>query len=92
MNDTLRSKLASTLSEIVRLRDELRVRMHLARAELRDEWKRYEPQLLELEDVGKSKLDSVAADLESRAENMLARLRALREKLNRTTGQPTKSP
>lgn len=53
--DELRNLLKQKLADLERERDELRVRLHLAKAEARDEWDRLDARLDEL----RTKLDRV---------------------------------
>jgi predicted nucleic acid-binding Zn-ribbon protein len=52
MSDTgsgLKSDLKKSLSELQRLRDEIRVRLHLAGMDLKDQWNKLEPHLADVE-------------------------------------------
>jgi len=42
--DTLRADTAQVLAKVREERDELRLKLHLARAEVRDEWQKLEPR------------------------------------------------
>lgn len=53
--DELRNLLKQKLADLERERDELRVRLHLAKAEARDEWDRLDARLAEL----RTRLDRV---------------------------------
>ncbi len=47
--DEARRQFEATLAELQTLRDELRVRIHLAGMDLKDKWNELESRLLELE-------------------------------------------
>ena len=47
--ESLRTEAAELLAKLRTERDELRVRLHLAGAEAREEWEKLEPRLAELE-------------------------------------------
>lgn len=52
MSDTaneLKSELKKGLSQLQTLRDEVRVRLHLASMDLKDQWNKLEPHLLDVE-------------------------------------------
>ena len=52
MNETtneLKNELKKSLSKLQTLRDEVRVRLHLANMDLKDQWNKLEPQLAEVE-------------------------------------------
>jgi hypothetical protein len=52
MNTTgneLKSELKKGLSQLQTLRDEVRVRLHLANMDLKDQWNKLEPHLLDVE-------------------------------------------
>jgi len=66
----MRRQLKTALTEIQGLRDEIRVKIHLAGMDARDAWTKLEPRIYELEErAGKaaevtvSELREVAADL-----------------------------
>ena len=52
MSDTtneLKNELKKSLSQLQTLRDEVRVRLHLASMELKDQWNKLEPHLADVE-------------------------------------------
>jgi predicted nucleic acid-binding Zn-ribbon protein len=52
MSDTtneLKSELKKSLSHLQTLRDEVKVRLHLASMDLKDQWNKLEPHLLDVE-------------------------------------------
>jgi len=52
MSDTaneLKSELKKSLAQLQTLRDEVRVRLHLATMDLKDQWNKLEPHLAEVE-------------------------------------------
>jgi len=52
MNDTateLKNELKKGLTTLQMLRDEVRLRLHLASMDIKDQWKKLEPQLEEVE-------------------------------------------
>ena len=52
MSDTaneLKSELKKSLSHLQTLRDEVRVRLHLASMDLKDQWNKLEPHLADVE-------------------------------------------
>lgn len=69
--------IAKGLSQLETLRDEVRVRLHLAGMELRDEWHALEPHLDEVERSAKAVGEAARSTLMS----ALERLHALHAKL-----------
>ena len=61
----VKSTLEATISDIQRLRDEIRVQLHLANAEAKSHWRELEPRLGELErrveTAGEQAADAAAA-------------------------------
>jgi hypothetical protein len=61
MGDTtndLKNEVKKNLAQLQTLRDEVRVRLHLANMELKDQWNKLEPHLL---DVEKKAIDATEA-------------------------------
>ena len=77
--EEVRYKLEALLAELQRLRDEIRVRIHLGGMDLRDQWKEFEPRIEEIVQQQKQKateeLCNAAADLRDA-------FRAFRDKLS----------
>jgi NAD dependent epimerase/dehydratase family enzyme len=75
--EELRRQLEGILAELQTVRDEIRVRIHLAGMELKDKWKELEARVEEIERArpeATQKLHDAAADLREA-------FRVLREKL-----------
>lgn len=70
-------KLAELKADLRQARDELRVQMHLAKADARDEWDRLESQWDEFE----KKMDNVEDAAEDAAEDVGKALSALGEEI-----------
>jgi predicted nucleic acid-binding Zn-ribbon protein len=49
LKNELKNELKKTLSHLQALRDEVRVRLHLANMELKDQWNKLEPHLADVE-------------------------------------------
>lgn len=49
MKDDLKREFESDLAQLQTLRDEIRVRVHLAGMEMKDQWRKLEPRLSEIE-------------------------------------------
>lgn len=52
-DDDLRNQLQRGLDELRRLRDEIRVDMHLAGMDAKDKWRDLEPRILDAENMAK---------------------------------------
>lgn len=75
------------LDTLAQLRDELRVRIHLARLEARAEWERLEPKWWELEgkiDALETVSKEAAKDLKSAAELLIGELKKGYERIRET--------
>lgn len=70
MNDKERSTLDGLADELSELRDELRVRAHLARLEAEEEWDALEEKWTQLQ----PKLESARQDASKTSKNVLAAL------------------
>lgn len=82
-------KLEGLLNELKQQRDELRVRMHLAKAEARDEWEKLErkwealkPELEAAKGEAAKASKNVFAALELVAEEIKAGYKRIRDKLS----------
>jgi hypothetical protein len=78
MNPAMKNDLTHTLDQMRTLRDEVRVRMHLAKMDVKDEWNKLEPHLLDVEKAAEHLSEaSVQA-----AQDALRELKKLRAKLS----------
>ena len=73
----LKDELKKGLDHLQTLRDEVRVRLHLARLEVKDEWNKLEPHLFEVEQAAKE----VSESSHRAVSDAVARLKKLRESL-----------
>ena len=81
MNQTtteLKTEIERSLVAMQTLRDEVRVRLHLAGMEAKDEWKKLEPHLEEVERTAEAFTDATGRAID----DAVARLRRLREQLS----------
>ena len=76
--ESLKKEVEAGMTRLQGLRDEVRVRLHLAGMELKDEWNKLEPYLLDIE---KKALDATSSTRDALSHG-LARLEALRKKLD----------
>lgn len=75
------------MSDFERQRDELKLKLHLARADGRDEWNRLEQKLGELRlraQAARSEAGSAAADIGSAAERLAAEVREALDRVRKT--------
>jgi len=78
MGDTtkeLKTELKRSLSELQTLRDEVRVRLHLASMDLKDQWNKLEPYLADVEQKAAEASDA-SRTLISEAKKRLEKFRA----------------
>jgi hypothetical protein len=73
----LKDELKKGLDHLQTLRDEVRVRLHLAGLEVKDEWNKLEPHLFEVEQAAKE----VSESSHRAVSEAVARLKKLRESL-----------
>lgn len=74
----LKTEIEKSLAAMQTLRDEVRVRLHLAGMDAKDEWKKLEPHLEEVERAAVA----LTAATERAVTDAVARLRRLRETLS----------
>jgi len=78
MSDTtneLKSELKKSLSDLQTLRDEVRVRLHLASMDLKDQWNRLEPYIADVEQKA-AEATEASRTLISEAKKRLEKFRA----------------
>ena len=78
MSDTtneLKSELKKGLSDLQTLRDEVRVRLHLASMDLKDQWNKLEPYLADVEQKA-AEASEASRTLISEAKKRLEKFRA----------------
>jgi hypothetical protein len=74
----LKAEIEKGLAQMQTLRDEIRVRLHLAGMDAKDEWNKLEPQLVEVERAAEALTDAT----ERAISDAVKRLSRLREKLS----------
>jgi len=87
MNTQTTTPTLTGLDKLAQIRDELRVRIHLARLEARTEWERLEPKWWELEekiDALETVSKETAKDLKSAAELLIGELKKGYERIRET--------
>lgn len=84
MQDALKSESAKLVGELQTLRDEIKLKLHLANAEGRDAWNRLEPQLNDFEQrVGKA-ADATLGELRNAGSELKSSLERLYQNLKKT--------
>lgn len=82
MADQIKDELQKTLADLRTLRDEIKVKIHLAGMDVKDTWsKKLEPRVRELEQRANSAADKTVAELKDTAQDLKARLKKLRDEL-----------
>lgn len=74
----LKQDIEKSLEALRTLRDEVRVRLHLASMDVKDEWEKLEPRLLEVEQVAESFTEATSAAVTE----AVTRLKRLRSRLS----------
>lgn len=81
MSDTseqLKRDIKGGLDDLATLRDEIRLKVHLAGMEIKDEWRKLEPQLLEVEQAASKVTEATRTALH----DAVTKLKALRDRMN----------
>ena len=76
-----RHSVKDVLTELETLRDEIRVRIHLAGMEAKDSWNELEPRLTALEAQAKDARDQATHAVKETATELVASLKKLRDRL-----------
>ncbi|WP_394841684.1 hypothetical protein LZC95_32000 [Pendulispora brunnea] len=76
--NTLKAEIEKGISRMQTLRDEVRVRLHLAGMDAKEEWDKLEPSLVDIERKAEDFTDATRRAVE----DALKRLSALRSKLS----------
>jgi hypothetical protein len=83
IQDELKKESQKVMSELQTLRDEIRLKMHLATSEGKDAWNKLEPQLLDFEArVGKA-ADGAYDDLKNAGSELKANVQKLYQSLRK---------
>lgn len=77
--EEIRHQLAAALGTMKRLRDEIRVDLHLANLEARNQWRELEPRMQEAERLARD----ISETSRKAVEEIISRLRAFRASLQR---------
>ena len=72
-----KQELDQIVGQLRTIRDEIRVRLHLANEEAKNAWSKLEPTLGEIE----QKMGQVTAETKAKAQELLKRLSELRDRL-----------
>ena len=78
---TTKERMQSLMEDLQQQRDELRVKLNLAQAEARDEWKKMEDRWETFENRWEAKMDDVEDATEETADNVEAALELAAEEL-----------
>ena len=73
----LQQEIDKAVAQLRKLRDEIRVHVHLATLDAQEAWKKLEPNLSELE----QKVNQVSEATKSKAQEMLKRFSELRDQV-----------
>ena len=75
-----KQELDKMVGQLRTIRDEIRVRLHLASTEAKEAWNRLEPTLGEIE----QKMSQVTDETKAKAQELLKRFSELRDRLKQT--------
>lgn len=78
----VKDEFDKTLNDLRSLRDEIKVKLHLAEMDVKDTWsQKLEPRLRELENRAEGAADKSWAELKDAAQDLKARFNKLRKNL-----------
>ncbi|MFW5875150.1 MAG: hypothetical protein ACOCXM_00305 [Myxococcota bacterium] len=78
----MKEEFQKTLSDLKSLREEIKVKVHLASMDVKDTWnKKLEPRVRELEQRAEGAADKTWTELKDAAQDLKTRLKKLREEL-----------
>jgi hypothetical protein len=77
----LRARLDAQLDELTQMRDEIRVKLHLAGMDAKDAWKDLEPKLDKLEHEASIEGETIADATLALAKNLSEAVRKFRDRL-----------
>lgn len=81
--DAARKELQATLGELETLRDEIRVRLHLAGMDIKKAWGDLDPEYLRLRDAARDVRDEAVVALRDALVEVRKGLRAVRKELEK---------
>jgi hypothetical protein len=82
----VRAGLDDALDDLQRIADEVRLKLHLARMEARDEWRRLEPEIADFERRVERAAEKSGDELVEAARRLKKRLRRVHSELVRGAG------
>ncbi len=80
-NKRLRARLDAQLDELTQMRDEIRVKLHLAGMDAKDAWRDLEPKLDKLEQNATAEGEHIADATLALAQNLSEAVRKFRDRL-----------
>jgi hypothetical protein len=86
VQQNVKGEAEQLLSELQRLRDEIRLKLHLANAEGRDAWKALEPQLQQFSQHVETATGAAVQRLHSAGDELRVRLERLCGELKKSRG------
>jgi len=84
IQDELKQESQKVASELQTLRDEIRLKMHLAGAEGKDAWNKLEPQLAQFEERVGQAADEALGDLRDAGTELKASVQKFYQKLHKS--------
>ncbi len=78
ITEQLKHDIKRGLDDLTTVRDEVRLKLHLAGMEIKDEWRKLEPQILEVEQAA----NKVSEATREALHDAVAKLKSLRDKMN----------
>jgi predicted nucleic acid-binding Zn-ribbon protein len=81
--ETLRTRIAEGIGELKTMRDEIRIKLHLAGMDARDAWQKLEPRIDELEARARDLRDDMVERLENAVKDARNAARRVQSEIRR---------
>ncbi len=85
--ETIRGKAQETFATLTRLRDEIRLNLHLASMDARVRWEQMEAELIRFERAGVAAANTASASTQAAMEDLAERFKKFRTTLTEKVGK-----
>ena len=82
LKDELKTEINTTLADLQRMRDEIRLKIHLGAMDAKDVWADLEPRLVDLEKKAQKTAASTGHEVKNLAYDLRGRFQRLRDQLS----------
>ncbi len=84
MKEKTKAEVEHLVGELTRMRDQLRVRIHLASMEIKERYSKIDEEIFEAEQKAKRATEETAKELKERLRELRTRLEGLRDRASST--------